>query len=130
MFYADSDSLIRFDQTVSNQFYALDLGETIDSIQFDPRRKIAEKHTLINNPNSIKPVEQYYFQIKPNPASSILYLTVNEVLVSECQIFNFNGQLVETVRIDSLVTAINIELWSRGIYFIKLGSRVEKIIVE
>lgn len=71
-------------------------------------------------------------KIYPNPTNSILNIENPKNQKSELQIFNTNGQLVKYERFNqsSNKISVNIENFNKGIYFIKIGDSVAKVIKE
>ena len=75
------------------------------------------------------------FEVWPNPVSDGSFtLTLENAIPSELVIYNVNGQMVKTQRIDNSVNTIRIDTMESGIYFVELkndnGTKVKKLIVK
>lgn len=63
--------------------------------------------------------------IYPNPAKSFIYLKNIDTTSSTAYIYNSNGQLLQTVTIDS-GSGIDISQLTEGLYFLKTNNKVFK----
>ena len=75
------------------------------------------------------------FEVWPNPVfSGCFTLTLEEAIPSELLIYNANGQMVKSQRIDNHNNAINIESLKSGVYFVEVrnttGKTVRKILIK
>ena len=75
------------------------------------------------------------FEVWPNPVSDGSFtLTLENAMPSELVIYNVNGQMVKTQRIDNSVNNIHFDNMESGIYFVELkndnGKNVKKLIVK
>lgn len=75
------------------------------------------------------------FEVWPNPVSDgIFTLTLEKSIPSEVTIYNINGQIVKTQRIDNLVNTIRVDTMESGIYFVEVknvyGKHLKKLIVK
>ena len=75
------------------------------------------------------------FEVWPNPVSDATFtLTLENAIPSELVIYNVNGKMVKTQRIDNSVNTIRIDTMGSGIYFVELkndnGTKVKKLIVK
>ena len=67
--------------------------------------------------------------IYPNPAND--FITIQNGKTGDVvEIFNVNGQLVKAIQINSTIQTQSIRDLSSGLYFIKSGSSVEKLIIK
>lgn len=130
LFYSGNDTLIRFNQTANAQSYALTLASDVDSVHFDPRKKIVDQHNILNTPANLKILKDFTFQLSPNPAKENFILSKTDNINAECKIYNLNGQLIESVILDKNKTVINVEPWPKGLYVIRLAGQTKKLIVE
>lgn len=64
--------------------------------------------------------------VYPNPATNILYLESD--YVGDLIFYNSVGMVVKIVYIDSGIHSLNITDLSQGVYFIKMGDNVKKIL--
>ena len=79
--------------------------------------------------------ESAAFEVWPNPVSDAAFtLTLEKAIPSEVVIYNVNGQIVKTQRIDNSVNTIHVETMESGIYFVEVkndnGKNVKKLIVK
>jgi len=75
------------------------------------------------------------FEVWPNPVSDGSFtLTLENAIPSELVIYNVNGQMVKTQRIDNSVNNIHFDNMESGIYFVEMkndnGKKVKKLIVK
>lgn len=63
-------------------------------------------------------------EVYPNPASSIFY--IKNKIGKKKELYNFIGELMCTTTNDE----IDISSFSRGVYFLKCGAEVSKVVVE
>ena len=75
------------------------------------------------------------FEVWPNPVSDGSFtLTLENAKPSKVVIYNVNGQMVKTQRIDNSVNTIYIDTMESGIYFVEVkndnGTKVKKLIVK
>ncbi len=72
----------------------------------------------------------FTFDIFPNPAAHYLKIESEDLIGELVQIFSVNGQLVKEFQHQSLITDLSINDLSNGIYFVKAGEQVEKLIIQ
>ena len=78
-------------------------------------------HTISNNT----------FEFYPNPATNFITIELqDDINVSELAIFSSNGKLVHSQVITSQKTDIHIGKLSAGIYFIKIGNTIKKLVLN
>ena len=71
------------------------------------------------------------FEVRPNPASSVVNITSVMEGEAEVNIFDMTGRCVKKTLVNDLNdAAINIEDLSKGVYLININGVVEKLIVE
>ena len=75
------------------------------------------------------------FEVWPNPVSyGSFTLTLENAIPSELVIYNVNGQMVKTQRIDNQTNIINIESLGSGVYFVEVrdisGKTVKKLLIK
>lgn len=73
-------------------------------------------------------------KIYPNPVNSILNIQANE-LITKIEVFDVFGKKLQSVINNSALIQLNMDLFSKGIYFIKIyggemNYKVEKVIKE
>lgn len=74
--------------------------------------------------NSVKNGSVSYY---PNPANSIVNLEISDNAVSQCQIYNSNGQLISTYLLKQGKNIINVSNLITGLYIIKIQTQKETI---
>jgi hypothetical protein len=69
------------------------------------------------------------FKLFPNPANDIITIKtgLNNAMV---EIFNLNGQFVKGARLTNEYSTIDISSLKIGIYFVKIGSQTERLIIS
>ncbi len=75
------------------------------------------------------------FDVWPNPVSDATFtLTLENTMPSELVIYNVNGQVVKTQRIDNQTNIINVESLGSGVYFVEIrdisGKTVKKLLIK
>ncbi len=75
------------------------------------------------------------FEVWPNPVSDATFtLTLENAIPSELVIYNVNGQMVKTQRIDNQTNIINVESLGSGVYFVEIrdisGKTVKKLLIK
>lgn len=86
------------------------------------KTKIYGKISAINNPIISK---NYALQLFPNPTCTNVWVNFNNVINSvNYSIYNINGTLVTTGKINPTNNLINLELLNNGIYFVTLNNQI------
>ena len=85
--------------------------------------------------DAVNEVKTTGFEVSPNPVSDgMITLTLDEEMPSEVMIYNLNGQIVKSQKIDNKVNTINIEMLNNGVYFVYTKNKyyisLKKLIVE
>ena len=70
------------------------------------------------------------FNIFPNPASSTINITSNITDATNVNIFDMTGRCVKNTVISSTNATINVEDLNKGVYFININGKVEKLVIE
>ena len=67
--------------------------------------------------------------VYPNPANDVLHLELGDV-TTDVVIYNSLGQ--EQMRIDAVSGSVdmNVTALTPGLYFVKIGDKVEKVVVR
>lgn len=83
---------------------------------------------------SLGEINDYDFTINPNPAQDVVRVSTVNGQQSTIRIYNTLGMLIEEIDIDSVTNSneieINVSDWDKGIYFVRLNDKVEKLIVK
>lgn len=64
------------------------------------------------------------FEVYPNPANTVIYIKTENA--GKKELYNSVGQLL----LSTYMNEINVSRYSEGIYYIKVGNEVQKIIIE
>ncbi|MDP2387995.1 MAG: T9SS type A sorting domain-containing protein [Bacteroidota bacterium] len=76
-----------------------------------------------------KPVASSKFQISPNPNEGIMHIVnAGSYMNSDIQIFNIIGEEVYKGKITGTKQLLNIEALNNGVYFLKIGSQIQRFI--
>ena len=70
--------------------------------------------------------EDLFLEVYPNPVNE--YLTINTNYQGSVEVFNVSGQIVRSLNITNQSNVLNINDLEGGIYFIKIGHEVRRII--
>jgi len=70
------------------------------------------------------------FAIYPNPAKTYIVIKISGVQSQEARIYNSLGEEIERILVTKEETEIDVSKLKKGIYFVKLGQTVRKILVE
>lgn len=86
--------------------------------------------TIDNNTgNSIEEVRKS-IKVFPNPTNGIVFIETEELIGKTLLISNLNGQVLESIKITSKTTEINLSQYSKGFYTIKSENYTGKIILK
>jgi hypothetical protein len=89
----------------------------------------AEKHLNYWSLHQINGIEDYYnqsFKVFPNPATNTVYINNDKNMPVKIRLFDANGKVI----IDKLISGNSIDISNidAGIYFLRVGSNVSKIV--
>ena len=71
--------------------------------------------------------EALTFEVWPNPVSNATFtLTLEKAIPSELVIYNVNGQIVKSQKIDNQTNVINVESLGSGAYFVEVRNTSDK----
>ena len=69
--------------------------------------------------------------IYPNPATNLITIKSNEdLLMNSIEIYDISSKLITTQTLTQQDATINISTLTAGVYFVKIGTKVAKLIVE
>ena len=93
----------------------------IDTIQgyLNPRIYIA---LGLGNTNNISEIIESSTEIFPNPSSERINITSYAVKINSINIYNVNGQLIQTKKVGANNTSINVSDINSGVYFMEIKS--------
>jgi hypothetical protein len=70
------------------------------------------------------------FIIYPNPTHGVIYINNGESTMSYAEIFDMSGRLLKDFRLNqSGNTSVDLSEYGTGLYLIKIGMWVEKVVV-
>jgi hypothetical protein len=70
------------------------------------------------------------FLIYPNPTNGIIYINYMETTSSDVEIFDISGRLLNRFRLNqSGSTSLDLSEYGAGLYLLKIGTRMEKVVV-
>jgi hypothetical protein len=76
------------------------------------------------------PAQADQWLIYPNPTRGIIYINSGENEVSHAEIFDMSGRLLTQVRLNQYgPTSVDLSVYGTGLYFLKAGMHVEKVVV-
>ena len=85
--------------------------------------------TTLGGSSAITKIKSNLFKIYPNPTTGIIRLVIdNKQLGNNIQIIDITGKIVKTYSITNTVSTINIANLQNGIYFVKVGNSVQKLV--
>jgi hypothetical protein len=137
-----SSQFISFDSLLAgdgNDFLsAVYSGDTLYTVWGDTRsgslniwfaKTIASTNTtvdinILNDSNDM-------FEVFPNPAKHQLQIKLDQSLISKSiQCYNFQGQKVYHYDISERLNIIDVSQWKPGIYFVKIDTKVQRIVID
>ena len=85
--------------------------------------------------NTVHEANTHGFEITPNPVSNgTMTLTLDEAMAGEMVIYNLNGQIVLSQRIENKVNNIDVSMLGSGVYFVEMKNTgktmVKRIIID
>lgn len=80
----------------------------------------------------INKIEQGFLNIYPNPANSYAIVEGLKLQVESIAVYDLTGKLVKCVSVKESIDSFKIEVsdLQSGIYLVKVGERIEKLVVE
>lgn len=83
---------------------------------------LPEKTSTVN-------IEDYTVSIHPNPTSDLIHIRLSDQFQSmNYNLYNVQGSLIRSGRIEQELTTIDISLLDSGIYFLELGSKFRQAV--
>jgi Secretion system C-terminal sorting domain len=80
--------------------------------------------------NEQLPIINTQFTVYPNPTNTAVTIDVGKATKQTVSISNTTGQQVYTQVIVNSQTSIDVSRWVRGVYFVRVGNVVKKLLVE
>lgn len=85
----------------------------------------------INSQVGLDIAEKLNINIYPNPAVDFVAITSQESFIGEkLAVFDLKGNEIYNTLIDSQEVKINVQGWTKGVYFVKVGNSFSKFIVK
>lgn len=82
-------------------------------------------------PTSINELEQTAIKIFPNPTQDVLNLAYDETLkVVNLKFFNYQGQFVKSLQVESDLSQISISNFPKGVYYLNIETANSKFIFK
>ena len=97
----------------------------------DAQELIAEIEDKMVVDDNIADVNNEGLGVYPNPASSLVNIKSSARGSGDISIFDMTGRCVKTVYVEDISNAtINIEDLDKGVYFVDVNGKVEKLVIE
>jgi hypothetical protein len=77
----------------------------------------------------VNDIESYTFSIHPNPVTGGSF-TINATEIANYNIIDFTGKLIQTGALELGENQIQLQSYSPGVYFIRIGEGVRKLIIQ
>lgn len=121
--------------TTVNTTLTLSTGLQLMRIYFDDANGNFNINSLVFTESSITGIENNessnLIAVYPNPANNTLnVLLKNVVTIQTFNLFNSVGEIVLTNSLDAEITVIDLSNIDAGVYFLKVGNSVHKVIVN
>lgn len=148
-----SDSIAFFDFTNSTESeyevieykYGIGLGKTsflnafssdnysyLESLSYYSKTdKTCGVYSPVFETININEIEKYnVFSIFPNPAKNSISIKTNDNVASLCEIYNTSGLLIKSISLGSNEIIIQVTDLVSGLYLVRIGKNVQKLIIE
>lgn len=114
---ANLDSTITINPRFSGDHFSIEINEVIDSLVFDPQKRILAKSDVINSLQK-KSTENIDINLYPNPTASYINILIDDHYSFDIiQLIDLNGKVVLEQKYSSKITVNNL---SSGKYFLNL----------
>ncbi|MBR6775376.1 MAG: T9SS type A sorting domain-containing protein [Bacteroidales bacterium] len=70
------------------------------------------------------------YNIFPNPATSTINIKSNVTAATEVYIYDMTGRCVKNVVINDNNATVNVEDLNKGVYFVNINGKIEKLVIE
>jgi len=67
-------------------------------------------------------------KVYPTATTGLIHIVLPEVITEPIQVFDISGKVLQTIRLQSLESSIDISTYQSGLYFIKIGNQTVKVI--
>ena len=107
----------------------LDLGFSVQEVVFDPLVWLLAQHTLLEGNH----VDLQNVSLYPNPTQNILNVYVKDIKLDQLEVVDVIGDQVLIQSVEELkntVTTLDISSLANGMYFLKIHSDEQVIIVR
>lgn len=133
--YADPYALYEIDKwewidlVPKTDYYAIAQGKNASG-EWGEITKVEFTTTLEGNVDVVEFAE-INFAVSPNPATSEVKISSEMNGEAEINIFDLTGRCVKNIHVSDVSNAtINVEDLDKGVYFINVNGKVEKLVVE
>ncbi len=127
------DTIIRINNTFSDQSYLIPLHHKITSIVPDPERWLLAEYK-ISNKAELEDFDKLIVNSYPNPTSKLLNLEFNKsISIEKIEISNCLGQTISSIKTDTSPNkniSIDFSLFENGIYFINIRERNRNTVLK
>jgi CubicO group peptidase (beta-lactamase class C family) len=110
------------------------MGEapTNDLVPFLLNDQIWEFINALDCQGSILENQQIEFSVYPNPSDESINIRISHSLNNHkpCSLLDASGRVIKSIELSGTDTQVDISTLKSGIYFIKIGGRVEKVSVD
>jgi len=76
-----------------------------------------------HNVSSINSINLEMIKLYPNPTKDIINLETSDNSISQCNVYNVNGQIVKSFKVFQGNNIYNISDFKTGIYFIQIPTQ-------
>jgi len=120
-------------QAKNNNFWAKTLGlagnhkVNLTAIDSNGCKNFTSINLNTNQSTNLQTPTSVSFQIYPNPSNGIF--TINTKIGGVVEVFSISGKLLLTHAVQEGENTLNLQLWSKGIYFLKFEEKVYKLVI-
>ena len=98
--------------------------------ELNPKRAEYEFYYFNPNNTGVDEIDEITLTVYPNPASDYVSITSNFLTEFDIEITDSFGQLIEQARGSNGASQINCTNYPAGIYFVRVGNLVERLIIQ
>lgn len=125
----DRDTTIIVEHNLNNQNLTLDIGFKVQEVVFDPQVWLLAQNTLVEGNH----IDLQNVSIYPNPAHNELNVYVKDIKLDQLEVVDLIGNQVLNQSVQELknaITTLDISSLANGMYFLKIHSDEQVIIVR
>jgi len=79
---------------------------------------------------SVDTYERHTYKVYPTVTTGPIHIVSSEIITDPVQIIDISGRILQTVRLQSIESTVDISSYQSGLYMIKTGNKVIKIIKQ